>query len=32
MVPAAEEGYTTPISPGEMELSLTVQVVYEIVD
>ncbi len=32
MVPEVEEGYTTPISPGEMELTLTVQVVYEIVD
>jgi uncharacterized protein YggE len=32
MAPEAEEGYTTPISPGEMELSLTVQVIYEILD
>lgn len=32
MVPEAEEGYTTPISPGELELSLTVQVIYDIVD
>lgn len=31
-VPEAEEGYVTPISPGELELSLTVQVIYDIVD
>ncbi len=32
MVPAAEEGYTTPISPGELEITLTVQVAYAIED
>ena len=32
MAPEAEEGYITPISPGELELSLTVQVIYDIVD
>ena len=32
MVPEAEEGFITPISPGELELSLTVQVIYDIVD
>ena len=32
MAPEAEEGYVTPISPGELELSLTVQVIYDIVD
>ncbi len=32
MAPAPEEGYTTSISPGEIELTLTVQVAYAIED